>query len=232
MKISVIVPCYNEVKFIREIITKIKTKNKSLNIEIIVIDDASDDGTKSELNLLKNEEKIEHLILNNKNMGKGFCVREGIKLSSGDIILIQDADLEYDPAEYEKLIMPIYNDQADVVYGSRFIGSECKRVLYFWHRVANYLLTFLSNMFTNINLTDMEVCYKVFRSDIIKKISLKENRFGIEPEITAKISKIKNIRIYEVGVSYFGRTYSEGKKIRWRDGISAVRCIVYYNLFK
>tara|TARA_B100000963_G_scaffold360520_1_gene391704 strand:- start:562 stop:1260 length:699 start_codon:yes stop_codon:yes gene_type:complete len=232
MKISVIVPCYNEVKFIREIITKIKTKNKSLNIEIIVIDDASDDGTKSELNLLKNEEKIEHLILNNKNMGKGFCVREGIKLSSGDIILIQDADLEYDPAEYEKLIMPIYNDQADVVYGSRFVGSECKRVLYFWHRVANYLLTFLSNMFTNINLTDMEVCYKVFRSDIIKKISLKENRFGIEPEITAKISKIKNIRIYEVGVSYFGRTYSEGKKIRWRDGISAVRCIVYYNLFK
>ena len=232
MKISVIVPCYNEVKFIREIITKIKTKNKSLNIEIIVIDDASDDGTKSELNLLKNEEKIEHLILNNKNMGKGFCVREGIKLSSGDIILIQDADLEYDPAEYEKLIMPIYNDQADVVYGSRFVGSECKRVLYFWHRVANYLLTFLSNMFTNINLTDMEVCYKVFRSDIIKKISLKENRFGIEPEITAKISKIKNIRIYEVGVSYFGRTYLEGKKIRWRDGISAVRCIVYYNLFK
>ena len=232
MKISVIVPCYNEVKFIREIITKIKTKNKSLNIEIIVIDDASDDGTKSELNSLKNEEKIEHLILNNKNMGKGFCVREGIKLSSGDIILIQDADLEYDPAEYEKLIMPIYNDQADVVYGSRFVGSECKRVLYFWHRVANYLLTFLSNMFTNINLTDMEVCYKVFRSDIIKKISLKENRFGIEPEITAKISKIKNIRIYEVGVSYFGRTYSEGKKIRWRDGISAVRCIVYYNLFK
>ena len=165
-------------------------------------------------------------------MGKGFCVREGIKLSSGEIILIQDADLEYDPAEYEKLVMPIYNDQADVVYGSRFIGSECKRVLYFWHRVANYLLTFLSNMFTNINLTDMEVCYKAFRSDIVKKLTLEENRFGIEPEITAKIAKIKNIRIFEVGVSYFGRTYSEGKKIRLRDGISAVRCILYYNLFR
>ena len=232
MKISVIVPCYNEVNYIREIITRIKTRNQSLNIEIIVIDDDSDDGTKFELDKLKDEKKIDHLVLNNKNMGKGFCVREGIKLSSGEIILIQDADLEYDPAEYEKLVMPIYNDQADVVYGSRFIGSECKRVLYFWHRVANYLLTFLSNMFTNINLTDMEVCYKAFRSDIVKKLTLEENRFGIEPEITAKIAKIKNIRIFEVGVSYFGRTYSEGKKIRLRDGISAVRCILYYNLFR
>ncbi len=232
MKLSVIVPCYNEIKYIREIISRIKLKNHSMNIEIIVVDDNSLDGSKSELNLLKNENKIDHLVLNQKNMGKGFCVREGIKLSSGQVILIQDADLEYDPAEYKKLVMPIFNDQADVVYGSRFVGSESKRVLYFWHRVANYFLTLLSNMLTNINLTDMEVCYKAFRSDIIKQLSLKENRFGFEPEVTAKISKIEKIRIFEVGVSYFGRTFSEGKKIRWRDGISAVRCIVYYNLFK
>ena len=232
MKLSVIVPCYNEIKYIREIISRIKLKNHSMNIEIIVVDDNSLDGSKSELNLLKNENKIDHLVLNQKNMGKGFCVREGIKLSSGQVILIQDADLEYDPAEYKKLVMPIFNDQADVVYGSRFVGSESKRVLYFWHRVANYFLTLLSNMLTNINLTDMEVCYKAFRSDIIKQLSLKENRFGFDPEVTAKISKIEKIRIFEVGVSYFGRTFSEGKKIRWRDGISAVRCIVYYNLFK
>ena len=232
MKLSVIVPCYNEIKYIREIISRIKLKNLSMNIEIIVVDDNSQDGTKSELNLLKNENKIDHLVLNHVNMGKGFCVREGIKLSSGQVILIQDADLEYDPAEYKKLVMPIFNDQADVVYGSRFVGSESKRVLYFWHRVANYFLTLLSNMLTNINLTDMEVCYKAFRSDIIKQLSLKENRFGFEPEVTAKISKIKKIRIFEVGVSYFGRTFSEGKKIRWIDGISALRCIIYYNLFK
>ncbi len=232
MKLSVIVPCYNEIKYIREIISRIKLKNHSMNIEIIVVDDNSLDGSKSELNLLKNENKIDHLVLNDKNMGKGFCVREGIKLSSGQVILIQDADLEYDPAEYKKLVMPIFNDQADVVYGSRFLGAESKRVLYFWHRVANYFLTLLSNMLTNINLTDMEVCYKAFRSDIIKQLSLKENRFGFEPEVTAKISKIKKIRIFEVGVSYFGRTFSEGKKIRWIDGISALRCIIYYNLFK
>ena len=232
MKLSVIVPCYNEIKYIREIVSRIKIKNHGMDIEIIVVDDNSEDGTKSELNLLKNEKKIDHLVLNPKNMGKGFCVREGIKLSSGQVILIQDADLEYDPAEYKKLVMPIFNDQADVVYGSRFMGSESKRVLYFWHRVGNYLLTLLSNMLTNINLTDMEVCYKAFRSDIIKQLSLKEDRFGFEPEVTAKVSKIKKIRIFEVGVSYFGRTFSEGKKIRWKDGVSALRCIIYYNLFK
>ena len=232
MKLSVIVPCYNEVKYIREIILRIKLKNPSMDIEIIVVDDNSEDGTKSELNTLKNENKIDHLVLNHKNMGKGFCIREGIKFCSGQVILIQDADLEYDPAEYKKLVLPIFNDQAEVVYGSRFTGSDSKRVLYFWHRVANYFLTFLSNMLTNINLTDMEVCYKAFRSDIIKQISLKENRFGFEPEVTAKISKIKDIRIFEVGVSYYGRTYLEGKKISWKDAISAVRCILYYNLFR
>lgn len=232
MKLSVVVPCYDEVKYIREIVSKIKLKNHDMNIEIVVVDDNSKDGTKSELNLLKKENKIDRLVLNDKNMGKGFCVREGIKLCSGHVILIQDADLEYDPAEYKKLVMPIFNDQADVVYGSRFVGSQSKRVLYFWHRVANYLLTLLSNMLTNINLTDMEVCYKAFRSDIIKQLPLEENRFGFEPEVTAKISKIKKIRIFEVGVSYFGRTFSEGKKIRWKDGFSAIRCIIKYNLFK
>ncbi len=232
MKLSVIVPCYNEVKYIREIILRIKLKNPSMDIEIIVVDDNSVDGTKSELNTLKNENKIDHLVLNHKNMGKGFCIREAIKFCSGQVILIQDADLEYDPAEYKKLVLPIFNDQAEVVYGSRFAGSDSKRVLYFWHRVANYFLTLLSNMLTNINLTDMEVCYKAFRSDIIKKISLEENRFGFEPEVTAKISKIKDIRIFEVGVSYFGRTFAEGKKIRWKDGVSAVRCIIKYNLFR
>ena len=230
MKLSVIVPCYNEIKYIREIIIKIKHKNPSLDIEIIVIDDNSRDGTKSELNLLKNENKIDHLILNNKNMGKGFCIREGIKLCSGHAILIQDADLEYDPAEYKKLVMPIFNDQADVVYGSRFVGSESKRVLYFWHTVGNKFLTLLSNMFSNLNLTDMETCYKMFRRDIIKSIEIKENRFGIEPEITAKISKIKGVRIYEVGISYYGRTYEEGKKIGWKDGFRAIYCILKYNL--
>ena len=169
------------------------------------------------------------IILNNKNYGKGYSVRKGLEAASGDIILIQDADLEYDPNDYEKLLKPIKDGFADVVYGSRFIGSEEKRVLYFWHMIGNKLLTLISNMLTNLNLTDMEVCYKVFKSDVIKNIELKENRFGFEPEITAKISK-KKIRIYEVGVKYFGRTYSEGKKINWKDGFSALRCIIKYNL--
>ena len=166
--------------------------------------------------------------MNEKNYGKGYSIRKGIEKASGDIIIIQDADLEYDPSDYIRLLKEGF---ADVVYGSRFIGSEEKRVLYFWHMIGNKLLTLLSNMLTNLNLTDMEVCYKVFKTNIIKDIKLEENRFGFEPEITAKISK-KNIRIYEVGVKYFGRTYSEGKKITWRDGFSALRCIFYYNLFR
>jgi len=171
------------------------------------------------------------LILNEKNFGKGYSIRKGIEKSKGDIILIQDADLEYDPSDYQRLLKPIKEGFADVVYGSRFIGSEEKRVLYFWHMVGNKLLTLLSNMLTNLNLTDMEVCYKVFKANVIKNIRLEENRFGFEPEITAKISK-KNVKIYEVGVKYFGRTYSDGKKITWRDGFSALRCIFYYNLFR
>ena len=229
MKVSIIVPCYNEESTIKEIIRKINFQ-KDIEKEIIVIDDCSTDQTRK---ILKNEinDQIQKLILNPKNFGKGYSIRQGIKESTGDLILIQDADLEYDPSDFKKLINPILEGIADVVYGSRFIGDAERRVLYFWHMVGNKFLTLLSNMLTNLNLTDMEVCYKVFRSEIIKDINLKENRFGFEPEITAKIAK-KNVRIYEVGVKYFGRTYSDGKKITWKDGLSALRCIFYYNLLR
>ena len=228
MKISIVIPCYNESSTISKIIEKVKNE-KNYDKEIIVIDDFSTDGTRE---ILKNDisEKIDELILNDRNFGKGYSVRQGIKRARGDIILIQDADLEYDPSDYSKLIEPIKKDYADVVYGSRFVGSEEKRVLFFWHSIGNYFLTTLSNMFSNLNLTDMENCYKVFKSEIIKNIELKENRFGFEPEVTAKIAK-KNCRIYEVGVKYYGRTYDQGKKIGWKDGVSAIRCIFKYNLF-
>ena len=229
MKVSIIVPCYNEASTIKEIIRKINSQ-KDIEKEIIVIDDCSTDQTRT---ILKNDlnGQIQKLILNPKNFGKGYSIREGIKVSTGNLILIQDADLEYDPSDFTKLINPILEGNADVVYGSRFIGDAERRVLYFWHMVGNKFLTLLSNMLTNLNLSDMEVCYKVFRSEIIKDINLTENRFGFEPEITAKIAK-KNIRIYEVGVKYFGRTYSDGKKITWKDGLSALRCIFYYNLLR
>jgi glycosyltransferase involved in cell wall biosynthesis len=199
------------------------------DIEIIIVDDFSTDGTR---NILKDDliSFIDLLILNEKNFGKGYSVRKGIESAKGDIILIQDADLEYDPSDYSKLLSPIINGDADVVYGSRFIGSDERRVLNYWHSVGNKFLTNLSNMFTNINLTDMEVCYKAFRTDKIRDIKLKENRFGFEPEITAKIAQ-KKLKIFEVGVKYYGRTYLQGKKIGWKDGISAIRCIIKYNLF-
>jgi len=225
--ISIIIPCYNEINTIKKIIEKIKKYSPYKN-EIIVIDDYSNDGSREVLNkYLKTE--ISKLILNDKNYGKGYCIRRGIKEASGEIILIQDADLEYDPKDYEKLVNPIIKNYADVVYGSRFIGSDEKRVLFFWHSVGNKILTLFSNMFTNLNLTDMENCYKVFKSDVIKNIKLKENRYGFEPEVTAKIAKM-NLKIFEVGVRYYGRKYSEGKKITWRDGFSAIRCIFVYNL--
>ncbi len=228
MKISVVIPCFNEKSTIMEIVEKVKNEN-NYDKEIIIIDDFSADGTR-ELLKEKISNNIEKLILNDKNYGKGYSVREGIKAATGNIILIQDADLEYDPDDYPKLIEPIIKGKADVVYSSRFIGSEGKRVLFFWHRVGNFILTTLSNMFTNLNLTDMESCYKVFKSEVIKSIDLKENKFGFEPEVTAKIAK-KKLRIYEVGVTYNGRTYSEGKKITWKDGFEALRCIIIYNLF-
>tara|TARA_B100000579_G_scaffold254466_1_gene209415 strand:+ start:4133 stop:4825 length:693 start_codon:yes stop_codon:yes gene_type:complete len=228
MKISVIIPCYNEVKTIEKVIDKVR-EEKKYQKEIIVIDDFSNDGTRE---ILENKinHKIDKLLLNEKNYGKGYSVRKGISEADNNIILIQDADLEYDPSDYPKLIYPIEINEADVVYGSRFIGSEERRVLFYWHSVGNFILTTLSNMFSNINLTDMENCYKVFRSDVIKDINLKENRFGFEPEITAKLAK-KKLRIFEVGVKYYGRTYDQGKKIGWKDGISAIRCILVYNLF-
>lgn len=229
MKVSIIIPCYNEHKTIDQIINKILNQTK-IEKEIIIIDDCSTDGTKEILQKNINS-KVDKIIYNEKNFGKGFCIKKGVEISSGQIVLIQDADLEYDPSDYNKILKPIFEGNADVVYGSRFVGSEEKRVLFYWHSVGNYLLTTLSNIFSNLNLTDMENCYKAFKSDLIKSINLEEERFGFEPEITAKIAK-KKIRIFEVGIKYFGRTYSEGKKITWRDGFSALRCIIKYNLFR
>ena len=229
MKVSIIIPCYNEESTIKEIINKINSET-SIEKEIIVIDDYSKDKTRE---ILENDLKqsVHKIILNDKNYVKGYSIKKGIENATGNCILIQDADLEYDPADYNKLLQPIKNGIADVVYGSRFIGTSEKRVLYFWHTVGNKFLTLLSNMLSNLNLTDMEVGYKVFKTSVLKEITLVENRFGFEPEITAKIAK-KDIKIYEVGISYFGRKYSEGKKITWKDGFSAIRCIVKYNLFK
>ena len=228
MLISIIIPCFNEKNTIEILIDKINNV-KEINKEIIIIDDCSTDGTRE---ILKEKvlNKVQKIIYNETNNGKGYSVKKGIEICSGEIVIIQDADLEYDPKEYSKLIKPILNGHADVVYGSRFVGSEEKRILFFWHAVANKMLTLLSNMFTNLNLTDMETCYKVFRTDIVKKINLEEKRFGFDPEITAKIAKLKP-RIYEVGISYFGRTYEQGKKIRLKDAFTVFKCIVKYNLF-
>jgi len=228
MKISILIPCYNEEKTIEKIINKILDL-KDLNLEIIIVDDNSTDSSRSIIDT-KLKDKIHKLILNDNNYGKGYSIRKGIEAATGEVLIIQDADLEYDPKDYQKLLEPFKLGVADVVYGSRFIGSDKKRVLYYWHMVGNKILTLLSNIFTNLNLSDMEVGYKAFKTNIIKEIDLKENRFGFEPEVTAKIAK-KNLRIYEVGISYFGRKYADGKKITWRDGFSAIRCILKYNLF-
>ncbi len=232
--LSVIIPAYNEENTIQSILDQVfGLKMDQIRIEVIVINDCSTDKTRALIESYINENQTHtlRLIDQEKNMGKGAAIRKGIEEASGDFLIIQDADLEYDPREYKDLLNPILNGKADVVYGSRFMGSNPHRILFFWHSLGNKLLTFLSNMFNNLNLTDMETCYKMFRSELIKKIHLQENRFGFEPEVTAKIARVPDIRIYEVGISYYGRNYSEGKKINWKDGFRAIYCIFKYGLF-
>ncbi|MBE9536456.1 MAG: glycosyltransferase family 2 protein [Proteobacteria bacterium] len=228
MRLSVVIPCFNEKETIREVVSAVRNCSYT-PFEIIIVDDCSTDGTR-EILRTDIEPLVDKVIYLEKNSGKGAALREGFHSASGDIVVIQDADLEYNPEEYLKLITPIIEGKADVVYGSRFMGGDAHRVVYFWHMIGNRFLTLMSNMFTNLNLTDMETCYKAFRREVIQGITIKENRFGIEPEITAKMAK-KHLRIYEVGISYSGRTYEEGKKIGWKDGVRALYCILRYNLF-
>jgi glycosyltransferase involved in cell wall biosynthesis len=227
-ELSIVIPCYNEVGTIDAILAAVRASEVE-DKEIIIVDDGSVDGTREKLAAIANAPDLK-VILHERNRGKGAALRSGFREATGDIVIVQDADLEYDPKEYAKLIAPIRAGKADVVFGSRFAGGESHRVLYFWHYAANKLLTLCSNMFTNLNLTDMETCYKAFRRPILQSIQVQEERFGFEPEITAKVARM-GCRIYEVGISYSGRTYAEGKKIGWRDGLRALWCIVRYNLF-
>ena len=229
MKLSVVIPCYNERATIEAVVEAVRSAPVE-DVEIIVVDDGSTDGTQEVLKA-KPQGWVDKIVLQARNLGKGAALRVGFRAATGDLVIVQDADLEYDPKEYPLLISPILENRADVVFGSRFMGGRPHRVVYFWHMVGNRFLTLLSNMLTNLNLTDMETCYKVFRRELLDAITLEEDRFGVEPEIVAKIARTR-ARIYEVGISYYGRTYAQGKKISWKDGIAAIYAIVKYNLFR
>jgi glycosyltransferase involved in cell wall biosynthesis len=224
-KLSVVMPVFNEARTIREIVARVRAV--PIQKELVIVDDCSSDTSRAILQELAALPDVV-VVLHERNLGKGAALRTGFSVATGDIVVVQDADLEYDPQEYPKLLGPILDGRADVVYGSRFIGGASHRVLYFWHSVGNRVLTLLSNVFTNLNLTDMETCYKVFRREILETLTFEEDRFGFEPEVTAKLAAIKGCRIYEVGISYAGRTYEEGKKIGWRDGVRAIWCIWKY----
>ena len=236
MRVSIVIPVYNEVHTLEEIVRRVRAVDlgvetgHTLERELVLVDDGSADGSRQLLADLEGRHDDVRVVLHERNQGKGAALRTGFANVTGDIVIIQDADLEYDPREYPKLLEPILDGRADVVYGSRFAGGQGHRVLYFWHMVGNRVLTLLSNMATNLNLTDMETCYKVFRREVLQDIHIEESRFGFEPEITAKVARKEGVRLYEVGISYDGRTYDEGKKIGWKDGVRALYCIAKYNL--